>query len=124
MAEMDASFPTALARTPQPDAACRLVSRSPELGASDYQSQNRKTEVDRLRSGWFNRSGAFLVVPSMPLGWQSYAISIASFVAPTSNGLSRVLRTFLPSPSEMIAHDRWFNHFRLITTPMISRIHD
>ena len=53
-----------------------------------------------------------------------YAISIASFVDPTSNGLSRVFRTVLPSPSEMIANDRWFNHFRLITTPMISRIHD
>ncbi len=38
-------------------------------------------------------------------------ISIASFVDPTSNGLSRVFRTFLPSPSEMIANDRWFNHF-------------
>ena len=35
-------------------------------------------------------------------GLQSYAISIAPFVDPTSNGLSRVFRTFLPSPSEMI----------------------
>ena len=60
------------------------------------------------------------MVPSMPLGWQSYDISIASFVDPTSNGLSRVFRTFLPSLLKMIAHDRWFNHFRLITTPMIS----
>ncbi len=25
-------------------------------------------------------------------------------------------RTVLPSPSEMIANNRWFNHFRLITT--------
>jgi hypothetical protein len=88
-----------------------------------YDGPNAPLKAIKYGDNWFYHGSDGYNPAAMPLGRVMISRWRHSWIRPRTD-YSEFFEPFFPPPSEMIANDCWFNHFRLITTLMISRIHD